>query len=222
MMIRINLLPVRAVKKRELGRQFLVLAVGVVILTVAGNYYWFWTRDQERVEKQTKLADTQRRVAELEKVIGEVKNINKRKQEVQEKLTVLEELRRKRTGPVRLLDAFATCIPKKVFVSNFAEAANVVRLTGEAESHEDVSEFMKGLSNIVWTNKGMGRIVESKRDSPSVRVELLTGEGAMEEFDNDSVAYFFTGVELKSSQASASGKTRVVTFEISMAANYAI
>ncbi len=227
MMIRINLLPVRAVKKREMGRQYLVVAVFGLVVALGGNFYWFYSRDADLTLRQTKLADTNRRIEELQKVIGEVNNINKRKKEVQEKLDVLEQLRKKRSGPVRLLDALATCIPKKVWLSDFAEAQNNVKLNGQAESHEDVSEFMKGLSNIVWTPRGMGRVVERKRDSPTVRVELLTGEGAMEDFPIGEVGNFFTNVELKSSVSASPGLQRtagpkLVKFEITMGANYAI
>ena len=38
MMIRINLLPVRQVKKREMGRQILILAAVVVAAGLIGNY----------------------------------------------------------------------------------------------------------------------------------------------------------------------------------------
>ena len=44
-------------------------------------------------------------------------------------------------------------------------------MAGNAESFDDVSEFMRGLNNIVWCPKGMGRVVERKRDG-NFRVEL--------------------------------------------------
>lgn len=224
MMIRINLLPVRAVKRRESSRQFLVLAVGLTIIALAGNYFWYATRDSARNALQAKLSDTERRIAELEKVIGEVNNIQKRQKEVEEKLAILEKLRKQRSGPVRLLDALATCIPKKVWLAEFVEASNNVKVTGTAESHEDVSEFMKGLSSIVWTPKGMGRIVEKKRDATQARVELLTGEGSMEDFTLPEISNFFSNVELKSSTSEVvQGKSaHIVKFEINMGANYAI
>lgn len=219
MMIRINLLPVRQVKKREMGRQFLALVAGVVILAGAGNYFWVSQRSTELQRRKTAAADTERRISELEKVIGEVNNINKRKKEVQEKLEILGKLRRQRSGPVRMLDALATCIPRKVSINDFIEANAAVKITGHGESHEDVSEFMKSLANIVWTPKGIARVVEKKREASTARVELLTGDGAMEDFQVSEIANFFSGVELKSSEA-APGVG--VKFEINMAANYAI
>lgn len=223
MMIRINLLPVRQGKKRELGRQFLVVAVGLVAIAFIGNWFWYNQLATQRDRNQARIDDTKRRISELEKVIGEVNNINKRRKEVEEKLSVLDKLRKGRTGPVRMLDALSTATPKKVFLTDFDEKASIVKLTGRAASHEDVADFMRGLSTIVWTPKGMGRVVERKRDSPSVRVELLTTEGAMEDFNLNEVAPFFTNIDLKKAEARTDkGVTNSVTFEIGLAANYAI
>ncbi len=135
MMIRINLLPVRQVQKREISRQFLVL-VGVVIL-LAGvlNYLAYERLAAEADRNAKKMTQTQARIAELEKVIGEVNNINKRKKEVEDKLKVLSDLRKGRSGPVRLLDALSTAIPKKVWLTDFGANA-LVRFDPKTERFE--------------------------------------------------------------------------------------
>src|SRR5438105_11309536 len=168
MMVRINLLPVRQVKKRELGRQVLVLMVAVFVLTGVLNFLWYNSRDSVRSEQQNRISATQARIAELEKVIGEVNNINKRKKEVEDKLKVLNDLRKQRSGPVRMMDALSTATPKKVWLKDFTEQNNAVKIDGIAVSHDDVADFMKGLENIVWTPQGMGRVVERKRDGKHV------------------------------------------------------
>jgi len=229
MMIRINLLPVRAVKKRELGRQFLVLGAGVVVLTLVINGAWYLDRASTSSRNQERIATTRARIAELEKVIGEVNNINKRKREVEEKLKVLDELRRGRSGPVRMLDALSTATPKKIWLSDFDEKQNAVKLEGTAVSHDDVAEFMRALQNVVWTPKGMARLVEQKRDAKNARVELLAAEGAIEEFQTAQIAAFFTGIELKKAEqkttpgsAQTGGASKLVQFTITLTANYAI
>ena len=158
-------------------------------------------------------------------MIGEVNNINARKKDVQAKLAILADLRKQRTGPVRMLDALSTAIPKKVWLTAFDEKANAVKMTGRAASHEDVAEFMRALQSIVWTPRGMGRVVEQKRDSQTARVELVGGEGTVEDFPAKSISNFFTRVDLKKAEqkaTSAPGAPRMVDFEINMNANYAI
>lgn len=220
--IRINLLPVRQVKKREMGRQFLVLVVGALVIAGAANYLWYANRDEERQKRQDAVAETQRKIDALEKQIGEVNDLKKRKKEVEEKLLVLDKLKKQRSGPVKLLDALSSAVPKKVFIGEFDEKSNSLKVLGSGESHEDVSEFMRGLANVVWTPKGIGRVVERKRDARTVRVELLAGgDGAIEDFEVKDLSNFFTGVELKTSeQSDQKGKTSV-KFELAMTANYA-
>ncbi len=223
MMIRINLLPVRQGKKREMGRQYLVVAAFLIAVALGGNWFWYSQLASERDRNQARIDDTRRRISELEKVIGEVNNINRRRKEVEEKLAVLEKLRKGRTGPVRMLDALSTATPKKVYLTEFDEKSSLVKLKGAAASHEDVADFMRGLSAIVWTPKGMGRVVERKRDAQDVRVELLTSEGAMEDFKVSEVAPFFGNIDLKKAEARTdSAGTSQVSFEIGMSANYAI
>lgn len=224
MMIRINLLPVRQVQKREQGRQFLVLMVGMFVLTIAANVYWYLWMDGKREAAQRRLDDTNARIAQLEKVIGEVTNLQKRKKEVEEKLAVLDKLTKQRAGPVKMLDALATAIPKKVWLLSFEERGGGAAITGNAESFDDVSEFMRGLNNIVWTPKGMGRVVERPRNG-NFRVELFSSEGEILELPPAEVGFFFSNIELKETTvlptASKTG-AKPVKFDMSLSVNLAI
>jgi type IV pilus assembly protein PilN len=225
-MIRINLLPVRQGKKREISKQFLVLFVVMLVAVLLGNYMFYDKVNTEFERNAKKLALTQARIAELEKVIGEVNNLNQRKKEVEDKLKILTNLRKSRTGPVKLLDALATAMPKKVWLIEFDEKANAVKVTGIAASHDDVADLMRQLANVVWTSKGMGRLVEQKRDAKTSRVELLAAAGVIEDFAVADVSTFFSNIELKRAEQKDSGRkdntAKLVDFEISMAVNYAI
>jgi type IV pilus assembly protein PilN len=228
MMIRINLLPVRAVKKREMGRQILALFALVLIGAGVGNYFWYSDRAAERDRNQLGITQAKNKIAELDKVIGEVKNINARKQDVEKKLAVLNDLRKGRSGPVRMLDALSTAMPKKVWLRKFTEESGKVALTGSAVSHDEVAEFMRGLGSMVWTPKGMGRLVEQRREAKSFRVELLTADAAIEEFPVGDIKAFFSNIELGtatlqgSSRDAKPGEQPLVEFSISLVANYAI
>jgi len=226
MMIHINLLPVRQEKKREVGRQFLVVVGGALFVTLLGNWLWYDGLASEEKKNAQRISATQARIAELEKVIGEVDKINARKKDVQTKLSILADLRKQRTGPVRMLDALSTAIPKRVWLTAFDEKSNAVKMTGRAASHEDVAEFMRGLQSIVWTPRGLGRLVEQRREAATARVELLGSEGAVEDFPTKSISNFFSRVDLKKAEQKSQGTgataAKHVEFEINMNSNYAI
>lgn len=227
MMIRINLLPVRVAKKREMGKQILVLFAAFIVAAMVGNYMWYADRNAEFKSNAANLAQVKNKIAELEKVIGEVSKINDRKLEVEKKLGVLDNLRKGRSGPVKMMDALASAMPKKLWLKNFVEEKSGVKIAGSAVSHDEVAEFMRGLGSMVWTPKGMGRLVEQRRDAKTSRVELLTPDASIEEFPVGAIKPFFSNIELKDAvQQAAKGNDpnalSTVDFNITLSANYAI
>jgi len=130
-MIFINLLPVRAAKKREFGRQQLVLFVLLLVLAGIGNYFVYNRFESELRSLDKQIVDTRAEIAQLEKTIGEVKSI--------------KEDKKGRTGPVKVLDELATIIPQKVWIVDFSEQNGAVSMNGAAASYEDLSNFSKKL-----------------------------------------------------------------------------
>jgi len=144
-MVRINLLPVRVSKKKEAGKQQLVLFALVVVLALVGNSVWSSSRASDLAARERKLASTKAEIAQLDRIIGEVKNIRDQQQQLREKLAVLGQLKEGRAGPVRMLDELATLTPKRLWLSQFSEKGGAVTLSGHAATLDDVSSFMAAL-----------------------------------------------------------------------------
>ena len=144
-MIRINLLPVRVSKKKVAGRQKLLLALLMTVLVFIGNWFWTSSRASDLAARQDKLRRTRDEIAQLERIIGEVKNIKAQQAELKDKLAVLEKLRAGRQGPVRMLDDLATIIPKKLWLRKMEEKGGAVTFDGTASTIDDVSAFMSAL-----------------------------------------------------------------------------
>ena len=144
-MIRINLLPVRVSKKKVAGRQQLYLLALAVVLVLAGNYLWSSSRADALAAREQKLRRTKDEIAQLERIIGEVKDIKQQQQELKDKLAVLDKLRAGRQGPVRMLDELATIVPKKLWLRKMEEKGGAVSFEGSAASIDDVSAFLTAL-----------------------------------------------------------------------------
>jgi type IV pilus assembly protein PilN len=226
MMIRINLLPVRQGKKREAGRQVVALFAAALVAALVLNFLWWNSRASVASRNDQEIAGLTAEIDKLKKEIGKVDEIKQRTKEVQEKLKVLDELKKGRSGPVRLLDALATAMPKKAWLKDFDEKSNQVRMTGFATSHDEVAEMMRSLDSVVWTPKGMGRVVEERFDTQTVRIELLAQNNAIEEFPSAAVGHFFTGIELKKAEQVDAKQgaipIKLVDFELTFQANYTI
>src|SRR5579864_8542111 len=113
-MILINLLPVKAAKKREFGRQQLILFGVLIIAAGVGNYMWYSSVEDQLRRLDSDINRTKAEIAQLEKTIGEVKSIKEDKKALEDKLKILDTLKKGRTGPVKVMDELATIIPQKV------------------------------------------------------------------------------------------------------------
>jgi type IV pilus assembly protein PilN len=118
-MIRINLLPVRAAQKKEkLRSQIFILVLSLVLVGLAcGAIYIQQVQTNENL--QAEIADINRRNAELQKRIGEVRDYEKRKADLEQKLEVLAKLKSDKTGPVRLLDDLSNALPEELWLTSF-------------------------------------------------------------------------------------------------------
>jgi type IV pilus assembly protein PilN len=144
-MVRINLLPVRVSRKKQAGKQQLVLFGVLLALGFVVNFMWASARTSELTRREAQLKRTKDEIAQLDRIIGEVKNIKTQQQQLREKLDVLAQLKEGRTGPVRMLDELATLTPKRLWFTKLEEKGGVAKLTGIAASIDDVSELMAAL-----------------------------------------------------------------------------
>jgi type IV pilus assembly protein PilN len=146
-MIRINLLPFRAARKKENIRRQVSYYFGSVVLALVVMFYLFLeVRGELNSLKETK----QNRVAELatyEDTIKRIDELEKKIADIRKKLDVIKDLEKKKTGPVHLLDQVAEAVPKdKLWLSSFVEKEGMLTLTGTAMDNETFSVFMTNLA----------------------------------------------------------------------------
>ena len=144
-MIRINLLPVRVSKKKAAGKQQLILFALLIVGGYVGNFLWSQSRASELTGREQKLAKTREEIAQLDRIIGEVKNIKEQQAALREKLDILTQLKAGRAGPVRVMDALATLTPKRLWITKIDEKGGSASITGQAVTIDDVSAFMSAL-----------------------------------------------------------------------------
>lgn len=219
-MIRINLLPHKTVRKKKTpGMGALVAIILCALAALAANYIYYSSK-QEKIKAQKRtLAKQQTDINELKNAIGKVENFQAEKQKIEEQLKVLHDLEQGRSGPVKMLDALASAVPRNVWLTSINEKDGGLTISAEALSNEDVSSFMRMLKESVWSPVGIGRIIsdQSSQESPVQRIELLPS-GERREFPKEKLSNFFSDINLtRTSMASDT-----VSFSITVKVNNAI
>ncbi|HHL39364.1 MAG TPA: fimbrial protein [Deltaproteobacteria bacterium] len=153
-MIRINLLPVRAAKKKESIRFQLTVAGLVTFFVTALVGVFYFIVQGEAGQLADEIAAGEAELKALKKKIGELDKIQEEKRKVEEKLEIVNELEKGRSGPVELLVKVSEAIPDTAWLTSLKERGSLIVLRGIASSDDVVADFMKGLER----QKGLGRV----------------------------------------------------------------
>jgi type IV pilus assembly protein PilN len=144
-MIRINLLPARATRKKETAKQQIAIMVLALLLVAGavGSVYAYYLAKVSSTKNQ--IVASEQEISELKVKIGEINNLKKLKEDVQKKLDVLNKLRKDKTGPVRRLGTISDTVPDKLWLTAYSESQDKVTISGIAFTEELIAEFMSRL-----------------------------------------------------------------------------
>ncbi|MEW6682832.1 MAG: PilN domain-containing protein [Nitrospirota bacterium] len=147
-MIKVNLLGVERPKRaRRTGKGpgGLVSVVAVALLLIGGMGFVWWSMvarvnalEQEKVALNEELNALKAKVKEVE-------NYEKNKKDYEEKIGIIEQLRKNQTGPVRLLDELSRHLPDRVWLTSLTEQGGKVDLEGRAVTNAEIVEYINNL-----------------------------------------------------------------------------
>ena len=144
-MIKINLLPVRAAKKKETLRQQISVAVMSLVLVLIVIGYFHFRIVKNIAEVTTKIASTEGELQKTKAQIGEVSKFKEAKKVLEAKLGVIESLKKGKAGPVKMLDELSRVTPEKLVLVSFKEHGGGINIDGMAISEELIAQFMTEL-----------------------------------------------------------------------------
>jgi type IV pilus assembly protein PilN len=149
-MIRINLLPGgpkgRAAKPQYDVRAQVLLGIGVILVTLAGCWWYSASLDSELDARQEEKRDKEKQVTQLKERVKQVQDFEKRRKLLEDKNRIIDQLEQSRMGPVKVLDHVSQSLePLKVWLTKLGVTSDTVELEGKAITNDDVVEFVNNL-----------------------------------------------------------------------------
>ncbi len=145
-MIRINLLPFRAARKKEnVRRQVSIFFLSVFLVVIVLGYLHI-SLGNKISSLKAKIETTKKEVAKYEKINKEIASLKKKLEILKKKTNVIESLEKNRFEPVRLLDTMSLkVIAKRMWFKSFKSSAKTVEIDGIALDNKTVADFMTRL-----------------------------------------------------------------------------
>jgi len=144
-MIKINLLPVRAAKKKETAvQQISIFCISlIVVFVVIGAMYAVKLGQISSTNNDITAANN--KIKELKVRIGKLEELKTLKTQVKKKLDVLAQLRKNKTGPAQRLATLSDITPDQLWLTTYAESGETVKIAGIAYTEELIAQFMRSI-----------------------------------------------------------------------------
>lgn len=160
-MATINLLPWREERRRERKRQFFIIlgtaagiTLGIIVLV-----HGLFTQLIEHQQVRNKYIEDQ--IALLDKKITEIRELEKEKQRLLDRIRAIETLQTSRPVIVHLFDELVTALPEGVFLTEISQQGDVIAIKGVAQSNARVSSFMRNIEVSPWLKSPHLELVEA-------------------------------------------------------------
>jgi type IV pilus assembly protein PilN len=156
-MIRINLLTIEKERsKRRLSltsalkvpaTQQKITAICSAILLVAGLGvgWWYWSLSKQAERMEQDIVTAQKEKARLGTLTQQVQNFEAARVQLQQRVGLIEELRRGQSGPVHLLDEISRSLPDMVWLSEIKQQGTDLTITGRCTSQTALADFADNL-----------------------------------------------------------------------------
>ncbi len=149
-MMRINLLPHRAEKRRAKQVQF--IALGVISVVLAGILVGVVqvAIDAKIAYQERRNAYLRQETAVLDKQIEEIKKLREQTQALLARKNVVEGLQSTRSDAVHLLDQMLRILPDGVYIKTLKQSGDKVNMVGYAQSNSRISTLMRAIEDSPW------------------------------------------------------------------------
>jgi Tfp pilus assembly protein PilN len=178
-MIRINLLgrarPKAARQAVPLEATLQIVFFAAALLVALGVLYYNWhSTNQQIIEVRLHIQKQTGEKARLEQLKAQVDEFERQKVVLQQRINIIEELQRNRTGGQELLDALANTVVRTdtLWLTSLTRTGNGLTIIGTAGSINAVANFITQLQHSGYFNQI--EIKESTQDTKNVAIQTFT------------------------------------------------
>jgi type IV pilus assembly protein PilN len=149
-MARINLLPWREERREARRKRFLLVLVAVMLGTM-GAVLVANQAISGAIDRQVARNDyIGKQVAVVNERITQINNLKARRQQLVERMRIIQDLQGNRQISGRIFDQLARALPDGVYFTEVKMTAKTLSISGVAQSNNRVSDLMRNLEASDW------------------------------------------------------------------------
>ena len=172
-MIKVNLLLARKEKKKVgIKKEGVVLILAVVLLgLVLGGIQWKMSSD--KADLIARIEGKKKEIARFKALTAEVSKAKDDQKSLQEKLNVINTLKKEKGSPARILDELSIYKPEKIHLDSLKKEGAKLGIEGIALDDETIANFMTNLRKSKLF-KNVDLIVSEQSELSKIKLKKFT------------------------------------------------
>jgi type IV pilus assembly protein PilN len=172
-MIKINLLGDDTVVDSSSKRIVAGYVASLLVLLVI--FYSVHASFSSEIEELTgEIEQKEQELARLEKITKEVKDLEVKEAEYNNKINVIANLKKNKLGPVRILDDLNNAVPQQAWVTQIKEEGGLLRIDGKSIDDQTIAGFMRELEKSDYFNAiDLGETRQSDEKGAKIKIFSL-------------------------------------------------
>ena len=177
-MIRVNLLSIeRARSDRrsslQLGQKVTVVCSLLLVVTGLLIGWWYWTLTEASGKLNAEMTAAQTEAARLRSLIQQVSQFEQRRTQLQERVALIEQLRKGQAGPVHMLDEVSRAAPDGLWLTELKQQGTEVTISGRCAALTTLSDFVANLEASPYFRKPVDILNSQTEKTDQVQGELV-------------------------------------------------
>jgi type IV pilus assembly protein PilN len=169
-MIRINLLAIEREKPKrraavpfDIGQKVTLVCSLILVVTALGIGWWWWALDREQARLATETTNAEREAAHLKSILGQVTKFEQQKQQLQERVALIEELRKGQAAAVHMVDELSKAVPDMLWLTDMKQDGGEMTIDGRCTSLTALSDFVANMERSAYFRRPV-EILDSQVD----------------------------------------------------------
>jgi type IV pilus assembly protein PilN len=128
-----------------------------------GWRYWSLARESNAIDSE--IATAQQETTRLHTVIQQVQQFEQQKARLQQRVVLIEQLRKGQTGPVHMLDQISRALPQMLWLTELKQSTGTdVVIDGKCTTLTGLSEFVSNLEASGYFKRSI-EIIDTKTET---------------------------------------------------------
>lgn len=124
-----------------------ILIIGGLILGLLIGAGWWFLQKRALAERLETVAVKTDEAKRLESIIKEVEDYQKRKDNLQKRIDLINQLKQSQKGPVRIMDQISKDLPDLVWLDKLSMSGGVITIDGRGLNPNAIANFVENIKS---------------------------------------------------------------------------